>query len=185
MNAWLRHALSYSADIVAQSGVRRTLSSPSQWHGGVCPKLDRAPTVREVRLSDVRDKSLSGQDASLTRSGGARFTHFAAALRAGNRAMVFATEPQREALLERLKRQRVELDAAIQRGTFISLDVAAPVDGERLFKTVRGLIQAAMKAGRTRFRNTYSVNFLTLAAWGPFGPSMISNSTESPSDKVR
>jgi DNA-binding response OmpR family regulator len=78
-----------------------------------------------------------------------RFTHFvAAALRAGNPAMVFATELHREALLERLKRQGVEMDAAIQRGTYISLDVAAPLDGERLFETVRGLIEAATKAGK-------------------------------------
>ena len=79
-----------------------------------------------------------------------RFTHFVAtALRAGNPAMVFATEPHREALLARLKRQGMEMDAAIQRGTYISLDVAAPPDGERLFETVRSLIQAAMKAGKT------------------------------------
>jgi hypothetical protein len=59
--------------------------------------------------------------------------------------MGFATEPHREVLLERLKRQGVEIDAATQRGTYISLDVAAALDGE----TVRGLIQVVMKAGKT------------------------------------
>jgi DNA-binding NarL/FixJ family response regulator len=79
-----------------------------------------------------------------------RFTDFvAAALRAGNPTMVFATELHREALLQRLKRQGVEMDAAIQRGTYISLDVAEPPNRERLLETVRGLIEAATKAGKT------------------------------------
>ena len=41
------------------------------------------------------------------------------------------------------------MDAAIQRGICSLSDIAAPPDGERLFETVRGLIQAAMKAGKT------------------------------------
>jgi DNA-binding NarL/FixJ family response regulator len=78
-----------------------------------------------------------------------RFTDFVArALRTGNPAMVFATEPHRQALLQRLEKQGVEMDAAIQRGTYISLDVAEPVDSARLFQTVRGLIEAASKAGK-------------------------------------
>jgi DNA-binding NarL/FixJ family response regulator len=79
-----------------------------------------------------------------------RFTHFVAtALRAGNPAMVCATELHREALLQRLKKQGVGMDAAIQRGTYISFDVAEPVDPVCLFQAVRGLIEAASKAGKT------------------------------------
>jgi hypothetical protein len=78
-----------------------------------------------------------------------RFTDFVAtALRAGNPAMVFATELHREALLQRLKRQGVEMDVAIQRRTYVALDVTEPPNGERLFETVRGLIEAASKAGK-------------------------------------
>lgn len=78
-----------------------------------------------------------------------RLTHFiATALTAGNPALVFATEAHRESLLQRLKEQRVNIDAAMQQGTYISLDVAEPADPARLFETVGGLIAAATKAGK-------------------------------------
>jgi hypothetical protein len=77
-----------------------------------------------------------------------RFTHFiATALADGSPALIFATEVHRQSIHHRLKEQGVEVDA-IQRGTYISLDVAEPVDPVRLFQTVRVLIEAASKAGK-------------------------------------
>ena len=44
----------------------------------------------------------------------------AAALDEGNPAIVWATESHRDALIQRLRTRGVEIDAAIQRGTYIA-----------------------------------------------------------------
>jgi DNA-binding NarL/FixJ family response regulator len=86
------------------------------------------------------------------------FTRFiAAALEAGNAAIVFATASHRDRLVQRLKAQGLDVNAAIQQGTYISLDAgdtlsAIMVDGladrVRFFEGVRGLIKAASKAAK-------------------------------------
>ncbi len=86
------------------------------------------------------------------------FTHFiAAALNAGHAAIVVATKPHRDGLLQRLKAERVDIDSAIQQGTYISLDAADAlntimVDGLPdpilFFEGITGLIEAASNAAK-------------------------------------
>jgi len=47
-----------------------------------------------------------------------------AALKAGNTAVVVATEPHRDGLLPRLRARGLDISAAIERGTYIALDAA-------------------------------------------------------------
>jgi CheY-like chemotaxis protein len=86
------------------------------------------------------------------------FTHFiAAALEAGDVAIVVATESHRNSLAQKLKAQGLDVDAATQQGTYIPLDVAQTLstfmvndmpDSDRFFDVVGGLIRAAAKAGK-------------------------------------
>jgi CheY-like chemotaxis protein len=86
------------------------------------------------------------------------FTRFiAAALKAGKAAIVLATKPHRDSLLQRLKAGGVDTDGAIQEGTFILLDVAKTLsifmvndmpDADRFFEAVSGLIEAAAQAAK-------------------------------------
>jgi CheY-like chemotaxis protein len=76
----------------------------------------------------------------------ARF--IAAALHAGDAAIVWATESHREGLLQRLQARGVDIDGAVQRGTYISLDIAETPDPARMLKAIRGLNEAASKAGK-------------------------------------
>lgn len=79
------------------------------------------------------------------------FAHFVgSALNAGNPAIVLATESHRESLLQRLNEHGVEVDAAIQKGTYISLDAAEDLDPERFVEIVRTVIEAASKGRKTR-----------------------------------
>jgi DNA-binding NarL/FixJ family response regulator len=87
-----------------------------------------------------------------------RFTPFlAAALKAGDAAIVVATESHRDSLLQRLKAAGVDTDDALQQGTYIPLDVAKTLstfmvndmpDAARFFEVVSGLIEAAAKAAK-------------------------------------
>jgi len=76
----------------------------------------------------------------------ARF--IAAALNARNAAIVWATGSHRESLLQRLHARGVDIGGAIQRGTYIALDVAEAPDPARILNAIRGLIEAASKAGK-------------------------------------
>jgi CheY-like chemotaxis protein len=87
------------------------------------------------------------------------FTHFiAAALEAGEVAIVVATESHRGSLVERLKAQGLNMDAAIRQGTYIPLDVTKTLstfmvgdmpDPDRFFEVVGDLIRTAAKAGKS------------------------------------
>jgi DNA-binding NarL/FixJ family response regulator len=87
------------------------------------------------------------------------FTPFiAAALKADNAAIALVTKAHQESLLQRLKAENVDLDGAIQQGTFILLDVADTlatllVDGlpdpARFFEDFSHLIEAASKAAKS------------------------------------
>jgi DNA-binding NarL/FixJ family response regulator len=72
----------------------------------------------------------------------------AAALDVGNPALVLATELHQESLLQRLHALRVNVDVAIRRGTYISLDADTEPDPVRFLQAVRGLSEAASKAGK-------------------------------------
>jgi CheY-like chemotaxis protein len=72
----------------------------------------------------------------------------ATALNTGDPAIVWATESHRASLLERLRAQGVDIDAAIQRGTYMALDVAEPADATRMVEALGVLSAAASKAGK-------------------------------------
>jgi DNA-binding NarL/FixJ family response regulator len=76
----------------------------------------------------------------------------AAALNAGNAAIVWATESHRGSLLPRLHAWGVDIEAATQRGIYISADVTDPPDRVRMLQAIRGLSEAASKAGKERPR---------------------------------
>jgi len=86
------------------------------------------------------------------------FTRFiAAALKSGNAAIVVATKPHLDSLIQGLKAECVDVDGAIQQGTYISLDAADTLstimvnglpDPVRFFEGVSGLIEAASKAAK-------------------------------------
>jgi DNA-binding NarL/FixJ family response regulator len=87
------------------------------------------------------------------------FTRFiAGALGAGDVAIVVATESHRNSLVERLKAQGLDIDAALRDGTYIPLDVATTLssfmvhdvpDSDRFFEVVGDLLTTAAKAGKT------------------------------------
>jgi DNA-binding NarL/FixJ family response regulator len=84
------------------------------------------------------------------------FTRFiAAALKNGNAAIAIATKSHQDGLLQRLKAERVDVDGAIQQGTYVSLDADESLstimvnglpDPVRFFEGLNGLIDAASKA---------------------------------------
>jgi DNA-binding NarL/FixJ family response regulator len=86
------------------------------------------------------------------------FAHFiAAALKAGDAAIAVITESHRDGLVLRLKTQGLDVDAAIQQGRYIQLDVAKTLsifmvndmpDAARFFEVVNALIEAATKAAK-------------------------------------
>lgn len=88
-------------------------------------------------------------DAALL-EGFARF--IAEALNEGNAAVVWASESHRNSLLQRLKLEGVDIDAAIQRGTYLALDAEEPPEPVRMLEVIKGLRGAASKAGKERAR---------------------------------
>jgi DNA-binding NarL/FixJ family response regulator len=87
-------------------------------------------------------------------------THFiGAALKSGNAAIVVATKPHRDMLLEGLKAQGVDVDALIQQGAYISLDAADTlskfmindwVDADRFLGSFNKLIDSTSKAAKAK-----------------------------------
>jgi DNA-binding NarL/FixJ family response regulator len=93
----------------------------------------------------ARHEILFCSDDSVLLDGLTRF--IANALKARNAAIVWATESHRDSILQRLRAEGVDVDAAIQRGTYIAADVAEPPDPARMLRTVRRLSDAARQAG--------------------------------------
>ena len=76
----------------------------------------------------------------------------AAAVNTGNAAIVWATELHRISILENLRAMGVEIDAAIQRGTYIAADVDEPAEPVRIHEAITGLSEAALRAGKKHAR---------------------------------
>jgi len=93
-----------------------------------------------------RHEILFCSDDEVLLDGLARF--IGAALNAGNAAIVWATELHRDSLLQRLRAQGVDMDAALQRGTYIASDVTEAPDPVRIVDAIRSLSEAASKAGK-------------------------------------
>jgi DNA-binding NarL/FixJ family response regulator len=88
-----------------------------------------------------------------------RVTRFiAAALKAGNAAIVLATKSHRDSLLQRLQAEGVDTEGALQQGTYVPLDADDALstimvndmpDPVRFFAGIGGFIEAAAKAAKS------------------------------------
>ena len=69
--------------------------------------------------------------------------HAAAALNAGDAAIVVATESHRTRLLQALRRRSVDIDGAVERGTYLSFDADAAFDPVRFLEAIDAVREAA------------------------------------------
>jgi DNA-binding NarL/FixJ family response regulator len=116
-------------------------------------RLIRSPETEFTRCHEVLFYS---DDVSFLES----ITHFiGTALRFGNAAVVLATKPHRDMLLEELKAQGVDADVLLQQGSYVSLDAADTLskfmisglpDPDRFFETFKTLIESASKAAKAK-----------------------------------
>jgi MEDS: MEthanogen/methylotroph, DcmR Sensory domain len=80
------------------------------------------------------------------------FTRFIAdALRAADAAIALVTESHRPRLLQELRTQSVDIDGAIERGTYRSFDADVAPDPVRFLEAING-VRAAAKAGKAHPR---------------------------------
>jgi len=102
----------------------------------------------------------------------ARF--IAVALKSGRVAIAVIIEAHRDGLVLRLENQGLDLEAAIQQGTYIQLDVAKTLstfmvndmpDSDRFFQVVSGLIEAAAKAARQRHHGVVACGECAPVLW--------------------
>ena len=81
------------------------------------------------------------------------FSRFiAAALSAADAAIVLATTPHRTRLLQELRTQGVDIDGAIERGTYLSFDADVAPDPAQFLEAINGVRAAAANAGKAHPR---------------------------------
>ena len=81
------------------------------------------------------------------------FTRFiAAALDAADAAIALATESHRTRILQELRTQGVDIDGAIERGTYLSFDADVAPDPVRFADAINGARAAAARAGNAHPR---------------------------------
>ena len=97
-----------------------------------------------------RHEILFCADSAAIVDGMSRFV--AAALNAGDAAIVLATASHRKRLLQVLRAQGVDIDRAIEHGTYLALDANEPVDRERFLEFVGDVRAAAARAGNAHPR---------------------------------
>lgn len=143
----------YKAD--AQSHLLPAIDSSLRGMQFVSSRLqgDEVPDTVRANIPRRHEVLFYSDDAEFLES----FARFVAAvLDAGDVAVVLATESHRDSLIHRLKARGFDIDAAVRRGTYISLDVAETLstfmvndmpDADRFFKVVGSLIWEATKAG--------------------------------------
>jgi DNA-binding NarL/FixJ family response regulator len=78
--------------------------------------------------------------------------YIAAALNAGDAAIVLVTESHRPHLLQELRTQGVDIDGAIERGTHRSFDADVAPDPVRFLEAINGVRAAAATAGKAHPR---------------------------------
>jgi KaiC/GvpD/RAD55 family RecA-like ATPase len=85
----------------------------------------------------------------------------AAALKRGDAAIIVATQSHRDSLVQRLKSERIDVDAAIRAGSYVAVDAAGTLsifmvndmpESDRFLKVVGGIIDEAAKTGKTAHR---------------------------------
>ena len=82
--------------------------------------------------------------------GFARFVR--GALIASDAAIALATQPHRTRLRQELRMQGVDIDGAIERGTYLSFDADVAPDPGRFIEAIDGAREAAAKAGKAHPR---------------------------------
>src|SRR5687767_11867333 len=97
-----------------------------------------------------RHEILFCSDDTAVVDGFARF--IAAALNVADAAIVLATEPHRSDLLQGLRRQGVDIDGAIERGTCLSFDADVAPDPVLFLEAINGVRKAAATAGKAHPR---------------------------------
>jgi len=136
------HKVSLSSDLLpaieAVLGGKRFLSSSLELSGGA--DLE-APSTHEIVFCADEAALLGG------------LTHFiATALNAGSPALVLATESHQQRLLQRLRFRGMDINAAIERGTYFTVDADREPSPEGFIETIQGLREAASQAGNERAR---------------------------------
>jgi DNA-binding NarL/FixJ family response regulator len=113
-----------------------------------------APALRKTEIIRCHEAQFYSHDAVFLESV-SRF--IGAALKTGNAAIEIATKPHRDSLLQGLKAQGMDVDAAIQQGAYVSLDAADTLstfmvngwpDADRFFEGFRNLIHSASNAAK-------------------------------------
>ena len=144
----------------------------SRIKGRTVTGADDTQTSDKARHDEVLwSQSHFAQEAKFTRFHEVRFysgdedflesvTHFiGAALQFGNAAIVVATKPHRDILIEGLKAQAVDVDTLIQQGAYTSLDAAEVLstfmindwpDAGRFFEGFNKVIESALRAAKAR-----------------------------------
>ena len=113
-----------------------------------------APLQQNIEIAGRHEAGFYSDDASLLDG----FTQFiGSALRAGNAAIVVATESHRDRLLPRLQSYGLDIGAVIEQGRYISLDAARTLstfmvndlpDSARFLQVAANLFAAAVKAAK-------------------------------------
>ena len=117
-------------------------------------RLAEISLVKKIEIAGRHEAGFYSDDASLLDG----FTQFiGSALRAGNAAIVVATESHRDRLLPRLQSHGLDIGAAIEQGRYISLDAADTLstfvvndlpDRARFLQAAASLFAAAVKAAK-------------------------------------
>jgi CheY-like chemotaxis protein len=128
--------------------------APYAFTGAADARLLEIARGKKIEIAGRHEAGFYSDDASLLDG----FTQFiGSALRAGNAAIVVATESHRDRLLPRLQSHGLDIGAAIEQGTYISLDAAGTLstfmvndlpDPARFLQAAANLFAAAVKAAK-------------------------------------
>lgn len=113
-------------------------------------------SVQEAKFTRCHEVCFYSDDEDLLES----VTHFiGAALKFGNAAIVVATKPHQNILIDGLKAHGVDVDTFIQQGACVSLDAAETLstfmindwpDASRFLESFKNLIESALRAAKAK-----------------------------------
>ena len=128
--------------------------APYAFTGASDARLPEIARGKKIEIAGRHEAGFYSDDASLLDG----FTQFiGSTLRAGNAAIVVATESHRDRLLPRLQSHGLDIGAAIEQGRYISLDAAGTLstfmvddlpDPVRFLQATANLFAAAVKAAK-------------------------------------
>jgi len=150
-------ALAYVHKTAAQSELLLAVDAVLAGKRFISSSLSRYKfTESSAEKAPHRHEVLFYSDDTVLLDSLARF--IAAALKGANGAIVLATKAHRDSLVQRLKAEAVDIDDALHRGTYISLDAADTLsmimvndlpDPVRFFEGIGGFIEAASRAAKS------------------------------------